>query len=186
MTFSRIALAILAVPIAWRWGPALLSFLAGLLPLLGSLISFMTPSFGSATIDQLFRFLISLVLFWFIFRGLGLAFGFLAPKAQQFATTKLLRRVQGVVAEIALLAALFFITVGLAALWVPWQRTPSGKARVEETERYERQRQAAEDNIRKEKQKKDGGDTLVDIYKKQGEWKLEREGPPPPKKEPQP
>jgi hypothetical protein len=186
MTFSRIVLAIIAVPIAWRFGPALLSFIGSLLPVFGWLLSFLMPDFGSTTIDQIFRFLLTLVLFWLIFRGFGVAFGFLAPKAQQFSTTKLVRRLQGVVAELAVLAGLFFITVGLAAFWVPWQNTPSGRARVEEVERYQKQKQEIESNRRKENEKEDGGKRLVDIYKEKGEWKLERETSPPPKKEPLP
>ncbi|HRC27335.1 MAG TPA: hypothetical protein PKX87_07895, partial [Alphaproteobacteria bacterium] len=121
MTFSRIALAILAVPFAWRWGPALLKGIGGLGGVFAALVSFLTPNLGRASGEHWFEFLIGIVLFWFIFKGLGLMFGFLMPKAQQFATTKGIRRFQGVCAEVGIIAVLFLAVSFLGGFMVPYQ-----------------------------------------------------------------
>ncbi len=76
----------------------------------------MTPDIGVKDAAFWFKFLLGIVLFWLLFRFLGLAFGFMAPKAQQFGTTKLVRRFQGLCAELAVFA--FFFLLPAPALMV--------------------------------------------------------------------
>jgi type IV secretion system protein VirD4 len=82
------------------------------------LLSFLTPDMGGKDVTFWFKFLLGIVLFWFLFKLLGAVFGFMAPKAQQFGTTKLVRRLQGLVAETVLYCLLF---VGIACTMLSFQ-----------------------------------------------------------------
>jgi hypothetical protein len=61
MRFSRIALAILALPFAWRWGPALLDWSVRVSPpAIAGAFTFLTPDFSGKGLTFFFKFLIGL------------------------------------------------------------------------------------------------------------------------------
>jgi hypothetical protein len=104
---SRIALALLAVLFAWRLGPAFVSGLASFFPAFGGFVTWLLPNMQGRSALQWFEFVVAIFLFWLIFKGAGVALGFMVPQAQLFGTTKALRRFQGLCGEGFIIFSLF-------------------------------------------------------------------------------
>ena len=98
MRLSRIALLLIAIPFAWRFGPEVLTAAVGAIPVLGEMFSFLTPGSTDKSVGFYFQFVISVVvvwlLLWLAFKALGLVFGFALPTAQRFGGTQALRLTQ--------------------------------------------------------------------------------------------
>src|SRR3569833_1326713 len=75
MRLSRIALLLIAIPFAWRFGPEVLTAAVGAIPVLGEMISFLTPGSTDISVGFYFQFVISVVvvwlLLWLAFKALG-------------------------------------------------------------------------------------------------------------------
>jgi len=104
---SRVMLAAIAVLVAWRIGPAFIDGLSWFFPKFGGALYSMAPQISGHDAAFWFKFIVSIILFWLIFKGVSLVFGFMLPKAQAFGTTKAVRRLQGVSAEALLIFSLF-------------------------------------------------------------------------------
>ncbi len=133
---QRIWLLLLAFPLAWNFGPLLLDAVGASGPIAKAVLTFLIPNnlTGQGLVFY-FKFIIALVLFVFILKGLGLLLSFALPKGQQYGTTRLLRRVQGVCAEL-LIVLFFFCLIPFAIL------TDSGWQDTSRNNRYMKDKEA--------------------------------------------
>ena len=117
--FSRIALFLLLVVVAWYFGPILFSLLSLVAPSVVDTLVWFTPTLSGHTPSYWFEFILSIILIWIFFKIFTGMFGFMAPKAQQYGTTKSVRRIQGVIAELAIIGLFFGIFITGAAMSKP-------------------------------------------------------------------
>lgn len=113
---SRVAFILFTLIVAWQVGPFFISLLSYAAPSIGSFLVFLTPDLSGHDVKFWMQFVVSAVLFGFLFKVLGVSFSFLSPKAQQFSTTKPIRRMQGLLAELMILGFFFMVSLFLVIL----------------------------------------------------------------------
>jgi hypothetical protein len=118
--FSRIATAFLVLILAWNFGQYLFDGLSLIAPSIGELLVQLMPQNVSGHDTEFWgKFIVSILLFWIGLKLFGLVFGFATPKAQQFGTTKLVRRFQGLCAELTLIGGIFSVFILTTAMKEP-------------------------------------------------------------------
>ncbi len=111
-SFWRSLFFLLAIPVAWYYGPEVIDGLGKTFPFLAGLFAILFPDFqGRAPTDYL-KVALAVVFLWWLTRAAGVFFGFALPQAQRYTTTKSVRRLQGVCGEVFV----FSIFAGLV-LW---------------------------------------------------------------------
>jgi type IV secretion system protein VirD4 len=118
----RIVLAILALLLAWHFGPATLALLVIVVPAAASVLGFLMPDFTGQSFAFYLQVIITGFLFWWLLRAALFVFSFALPEAARFTNTKLVRRMQGVAAELAIVG--LFSGIGIAVL----EHTVEGRA----------------------------------------------------------
>lgn len=118
---SRILYLCIVALLAWNFGGAAMWFLERFLPFVWAGIVSIAPKEGPPR-DATFwlNFAVGMIFFWVLLKLTGLSFGFMLPLGQRFGTTKLVRRIQGVMAEVILFFVVFAALFGLLIL------TPAG------------------------------------------------------------
>jgi type IV secretory pathway TraG/TraD family ATPase VirD4 len=122
---KKILLILFAVFLAWNFGPLFVDVLGASGPLAGAMWRLLLPS-NLTGLDPTFyfKFILAIVLFYLLLQGLGVSYSFVLPKMGDYGETKLLRRVQGWIAELTIILA-FFLLLSLAASLAlnGWQET---------------------------------------------------------------
>lgn len=113
---ARIVALILAIPLAWHYGPLLIGVAVAVAPWVGAVLSFMAPDMTGRNWAFWLSFIIGLAVLWVVFRLSFFVFGFALPQAQRFTATKLLRRVQGAFAEAVFAGAVIAVGTGVLML----------------------------------------------------------------------
>lgn len=107
------------------------------IPTEGMMQSFMEYDPANPTDQKILfglRFSFWIILIDLIIRFARPAFGFILPTAASFSVTKPMRRVQGVFAEIVLLALIFLVVAGIgSAVLLPWEISAETDKRMEQT-----------------------------------------------------
>lgn len=130
---QRIWLLLLAFPLAWNFGPLLLDAVGAAGPIAEAVISFLIPEdLGGQGLVFYFKFIVALVLFALILKALGLLFSFALPRGQRYGTTKLLRRVQGVCAELLIVLFFFCLIPFVILAESGWEDTSRQEIHAEE------------------------------------------------------
>ena len=106
--------------LAWNFGGSAMWFLERFIPVVGAVLGSLVPSdFAAQDARFYFNVVIGMVFFWVIVKLTGLSFSFMLPHGQRFGTTKLVRRIQGAVAEVILFAVIFGAGFAFLALTPP-------------------------------------------------------------------
>jgi hypothetical protein len=145
-------LAILAVLVAWRIGPYFIDALGFLFPKFGGEVSYWMPNVSGRSAGDWFKFFLAIILFWFLFKALGLALGFMVPQAQLFGTTKAVRRFQGLCGEAFIILGLF---IGVTLVDAMMRTPPAQPAQSEqpvETPKPSQPPPVSEDEIKRRKE----------------------------------
>lgn len=125
--------------LAWFFGALLISGLVGSLPIASYITSSLTSyfiqdkPFGQWVLGFIFSldfvtFLIAFVLFIIILQVVSFLLGFALPAGRKYETTWLLRRIQGLTAEIIIILAYFFLIPYLLLTIYGWTETFSKTA----------------------------------------------------------
>lgn len=158
LSLSRIILFLFVLAFAWNFGGDLLALVTFLAPFVGKFLWFLVPKNISGR-DAVFygEFLLGIILFWILLRAIGFSFAWLRPQTQFYGTTKQVRFLQGIFAEVALFGFFFalcffyhaFTPVGQIMVARYITETPiMGKAPVSGTPEFNRQRDTNFEMIR--------------------------------------
>jgi hypothetical protein len=106
----RIGLILLAVLLAWNFANPLIDGLSGSLPAMFGLAALLAPAnlTGQGVIFY-FKFVVAILVFVLLLKGLIVLSGFGLPMGQKYSSTKFLRRIQGVWAEVMVILFFFFL-----------------------------------------------------------------------------